>query len=199
MSASASETETDARLTLDYLLRRMRSKQDFPALSASISRVQALSESDSDSLHTLCDEILQDVALTQKLLRVVNTAHYRRAGTDPIRTVSRAVSLIGVAGVRNLALSLVLLDHMCAHVMPVVIPALAHHLLEQLRELRARGLHLVPVFPHLVVARPRIFLLQRVRQREQVVEPRGLRRHAADQRLVLERQRAAGVRHLPRR
>ncbi len=112
MSASAATTETDARLTLDYLLRRMRSKQDFPALSASISRVQALSESDSDSLQTLCDEILQDVALTQKLLRVVNTAHYRRAGTDPIRTVSRAVSLIGVAGVRNLALSLVLLDHM---------------------------------------------------------------------------------------
>lgn len=104
--------EAEARLTLDYLLRRMRSKQDFPALSASISRVQALSESDSDSLQTLCDEILQDVALTQKLLRVVNTAHYRRAGTDPIRTVSRAVSLIGVAGVRNLALSLVLLDHM---------------------------------------------------------------------------------------
>lgn len=112
MSASASTTDSDARLTLDYLLRRMRSKQDFPALSASISRVQALSESDSDSLQTLCDEILQDVALTQKLLRVVNTAHYRRAGTDPIRTVSRAVNLIGVAGVRNLALSLVLLDHM---------------------------------------------------------------------------------------
>lgn len=107
-----SDREAEARLTLDYLLRRMRSKQDFPALSSSISRVQALSESDSDSLQTLCDEILQDVALTQKLLRVVNTAHYRRAGTDPIRTVSRAVSLIGVAGVRNLALSLVLLDHM---------------------------------------------------------------------------------------
>ncbi|MCH8181086.1 MAG: HDOD domain-containing protein [Proteobacteria bacterium] len=104
--------EAEARLTLDYLLRRMRSKQDFPALSSSITRVQALSESDSDSLQTLCDEILQDVALTQKLLRVVNTAHYRRAGSDPIRTVSRAVSLIGVAGVRNLALSLVLLDHM---------------------------------------------------------------------------------------
>lgn len=93
-------------------MRRMRSKSDFPALSASVSRVQALSESDTDSLQTLCDEILQDVALTQKLLRVVNTAHYRRAGADPISTISRAVSLIGVAGVRNLALSLMLLDHM---------------------------------------------------------------------------------------
>lgn len=102
----------EAALTLDYLLRRMRFKSDFPALSASMSRVQALSSSETDSLHSLCDEILKDVALTQKLLRVVNTAHYRRAGSDPISTVSRAVTLIGVGGVRNLALSLMLLDHM---------------------------------------------------------------------------------------
>ncbi|HEX5311939.1 HDOD domain-containing protein [Aquabacterium sp.] len=102
----------DADVTLEYLLRRMRFKSDFPALSTSIARVQALSESDTENLQTLCDEILQDVALTQKLLRVVNTAHFRRAGTDQISTISRAVALIGVAGVRNMALSLMLLDHM---------------------------------------------------------------------------------------
>lgn len=102
----------DAELTLDYLLRRMRFKSDFPALSASVTRIQALSNSESDRMQALCDEILKDVALTQKLLRVVNTAHYRRAGRDPISTVSRAVALIGVGGVRNIALSLMLLDHM---------------------------------------------------------------------------------------
>jgi HD-like signal output (HDOD) protein len=102
----------DAELTLEYLLRRMRFKSDFPTLSTSVSRVQALSDSENDSMQALCDEVLQDVALTQKLLRVVNTAHYRRAGTDPISTVSRAVALIGVGGVRNMALSLMLLDHM---------------------------------------------------------------------------------------
>lgn len=102
----------DAELTLEYLLRRMRFKSDFPTLSASVSRVQALSDSETDSMQALSDEVLQDVALTQKLLRVVNTAHYRRAGTDPISTVSRAVALIGVGGVRNMALSLMLLDHM---------------------------------------------------------------------------------------
>ncbi len=102
----------EAELTLEYLLRRMRFKSDFPTLSASVSRVQALSDSETDSMQTLSDEVLQDVALTQKLLRVVNTAHYRRAGTDPISTVSRAVALIGVGGVRNMALSLMLLDHM---------------------------------------------------------------------------------------
>ena len=102
----------DAEVTLEYLLRRMRFKSDFPTLSAQVSRVQAFSDSESDSLQSLCDEVLQDVALTQKLLRVVNTAHFRRAGSDPISTVSRAVALIGIGGVRNMALSLMLLDHM---------------------------------------------------------------------------------------
>ncbi len=97
---------------MEYLLRRMKHKSDFPALSTSISRVQALAQSDTDNMQTLCDEVLQDVALTQKLLRLVNTAHFRRAGTDPISTVSRAVALIGAGGVRNLAMSLMLLDRM---------------------------------------------------------------------------------------
>ncbi|MDO9237213.1 MAG: HDOD domain-containing protein [Aquabacterium sp.] len=111
-ATNPSEQIDDAELTLEYLLRRMRFKSDFPALSASVTRVQALSDSDTDSMQALSDEVLQDVALTQKLLRVVNTAHFRRAGTDPISTVSRAVALIGVGGVRNMALSLMLLDHM---------------------------------------------------------------------------------------
>jgi HD-like signal output (HDOD) protein len=102
----------EAHLTLDYLLRRMRHKSDFPALSGAVTRVQALSDSETENLQTLCDGILQDVALTHKLLRLVNTARYRRADSDPISTVSRAVSLIGLAGVRNLALSLMLLEHM---------------------------------------------------------------------------------------
>ncbi|MCC7545810.1 MAG: HDOD domain-containing protein, partial [Aquabacterium sp.] len=92
----------DADVTLEYLLRRMRFKTDFPALSTSVARVQALSTSETENLHTMCDEILQDVALTQKLLRIVNTAHYRRAGSDQISTISRAVAIIGMAGVRNM-------------------------------------------------------------------------------------------------
>jgi HD-like signal output (HDOD) protein len=102
----------EADLTMEYLLRRMKHKSDFPALSTSMSRVQNLAQSDTDNMQTLCDEVLQDVALTQKLLRLVNTAHFRRAGTDPISTVSRAVALIGAGGVRNLAMSLMLLDRM---------------------------------------------------------------------------------------
>jgi len=97
---------------LDFLLRRMRHKSDFPALSDAIQRIQRLTQSEHESLSSLSNEILKDVALTQKLLRLVNTAAYRHTGGGGISTVSRAVALIGFAGIRNLALSLVLLERM---------------------------------------------------------------------------------------
>jgi HD-like signal output (HDOD) protein len=96
--------------TLEFLLRRMRSKSDFPALSESIGRIQGMVTSDKVSISTVTNEILKDVALTNKLLRLVNSAHYARGSS--IGTVSRAVSLVGFNGIRNMALSLVLLEHM---------------------------------------------------------------------------------------
>ncbi len=101
-----------AGATLDFLLRRMRHKSDFPALSDAVARIQRVANSENESLGSLSNEILKDVALTNKLLRLVNTAHFSNAGGGSISTVSRAVALIGFAGIRNLALSLVLLEHM---------------------------------------------------------------------------------------
>jgi serine/threonine protein kinase len=98
--------------TLDFLLRRMRHKSDFPALSDAVARIQRVAASDNESLNSLAAEILKDVALTHKLLRMVNSAAFRHAGGGTISTVSRAIALVGFAGVRNMALSLVLLDHM---------------------------------------------------------------------------------------
>jgi HD-like signal output (HDOD) protein len=98
--------------TLEFLLRRMKHKSDFPALSDSITRIQKVANSDNETLNSLSNEILKDVALTNKLLRVVNSAHFSSAGGGSISTVSRAVALVGFAGIRNMALSLVLLEHM---------------------------------------------------------------------------------------
>ncbi|WP_457393537.1 protein kinase domain-containing protein [Roseateles sp. P5_E1] len=106
------DAEAQDAPVLDFLLRRMRHKSDFPALSDAIQRIQRLTQSENESLASLSNEILKDVALTQKLLRLVNTAQYRHAGGGGISTVSRAVALIGFAGIRNLALSLVLLERM---------------------------------------------------------------------------------------
>jgi eukaryotic-like serine/threonine-protein kinase len=98
--------------TLEFLLRRMRLHGDFPALSDSVTRIQRVTSSEKESLQALSTEILKDVALTQKLLRLVNTAHFRHVGAGEISTVSRATALIGFAGIRNMALSVVLLEHM---------------------------------------------------------------------------------------
>jgi serine/threonine protein kinase len=98
--------------TLEFLLRRMRHKTDFPALSESVVRIQRLAASDTESLRSLTDEILRDVSLTNKLLRMVNTAHFTAVAGGGISTVSRAVALVGFAGIRNMALSVLLLEHM---------------------------------------------------------------------------------------
>lgn len=96
--------------TLEFLLRRMRHKSDFPALSDSVVRIQGMASSETESVSSVTNEILKDVALTNKLLRLVNSAHFSRGGS--ISTVSRAVTLVGFNGIRNMALSLVLLEHM---------------------------------------------------------------------------------------
>lgn len=105
------ESAASKSATLEFLLRRMRHKSDFPALSDSVVRIQSMASSETESVHTVTNAILKDVALTNKLLRLVNSALYARGGGN-VSTVSRAVTLVGFNGIRNMALSLVLLEHM---------------------------------------------------------------------------------------
>lgn len=98
--------------TLDFLLRRMRHKSDFPALSESISTINRIASSESEGVTMLSNAILKDVALTSKLLKVVNAAYYTQYGGGTISTVSRAVVILGFDAVRNLALTLMLFDHL---------------------------------------------------------------------------------------
>lgn len=97
--------------TVDFLLRRMRNKGDFPALSESVVRIHRVANSETESLRSLSTEILKDVALTNKLLRMCNTPHFTST-VGNVNTISRAVALVGFAGIRNMALSLVLMEHM---------------------------------------------------------------------------------------
>lgn len=100
---------------LGELLEQMKSSTGFPALSAQMVRVQEMASSENESLHRLTDEILKDVALTNKLLRLVNSVEFTHRAGGGIGTVSRAISLIGFTGIRNLATGLVLLEHMENH------------------------------------------------------------------------------------
>ncbi|HKO89277.1 MAG TPA: protein kinase [Burkholderiales bacterium] len=97
--------------TLDFLLRRMRHGSDFPALSSTISSVNEALSSENERASVLCNTILKDFALTNKLLKLVNAVHFTQFGGH-VSTISRAVSILGYDGVRNVALSLVLLEHL---------------------------------------------------------------------------------------
>ncbi len=117
MSLSDAATQTALILPtalpprLARVAQQLSADEDFPAVSTQIFRVMHLADHERESLRTLTQEILKDVALTNKLLRVVNAARY--AGhKDGVGTVSRAISLLGVSAVRQLALSLVLLEHL---------------------------------------------------------------------------------------
>jgi serine/threonine protein kinase len=108
----ARPAETNQQSTLDFLLRRMRHKSDFPALSEAISTINRLASSDQESVSSLSNTILKDVALTNKLMRLVNSACYSQAGGGTISTISRAVMILGFGAVRTIATSLVLMEHM---------------------------------------------------------------------------------------
>lgn len=98
-----------AHSTLDFLLRRMRSKSDFPALSGIITEINKIVASESESASKLAQTILQDFALTNKLLKLVNTVSYGQFGGS-INTISKAVVILGFETVRNIAMSLILLE-----------------------------------------------------------------------------------------
>ncbi|HJW02660.1 MAG TPA: HDOD domain-containing protein [Azospira sp.] len=98
--------------TLEFLLRRMRHKSDFPALSESVSAINKIATSETESIARLSTTILKDFALTNKILRLVNSAYYRQAGGGNISTVSRAVIVLGFDAVRNIAITVLLFEHL---------------------------------------------------------------------------------------
>ncbi|HWU85046.1 MAG TPA: HDOD domain-containing protein [Rhodocyclaceae bacterium] len=98
--------------TLAFLLRRMRHKSDFPALSDSVAAINKLTSSDKENISYLSNTILRDYALTNKILRIVNAAHYRQTGAGNISTVSRAVVVLGFDAIRNIAITVLLFEHM---------------------------------------------------------------------------------------
>lgn len=98
--------------TLEFLLRRMQRKQDFPAISGHITEInQKASHSSIASASELSNVILKDYALTTKLLRLVNSCFYGQFGGE-ITTVSRAIIILGYEQVRTAALSIILFEHL---------------------------------------------------------------------------------------
>lgn len=109
-ASGSTESAANSHSTVQFLLRRIRLKSDFPALAQSISTLNQLSVSELQDTSQLANIIVKDYGLTNKILKVVNSAYYA-AFSGTIGTVSRAIVILGVNGVRAIAASLALLEH----------------------------------------------------------------------------------------
>jgi serine/threonine protein kinase len=109
---TAGAAEARKKDTLEFLIRRMKHKTDFPALSDSVSAINRLTGSDKESINRLSNTILKDYGLTNKILRLVNSVHYRRSGGGSISTISRAVIVLGFDALRNIAITVLLFEHL---------------------------------------------------------------------------------------
>lgn len=106
--------DSQGKATLEFLYRRMQRKKDFPALADSIRAINMLKSNSKEDAEKLAALIVNDFALTNKILKVVNSAYY---GTfsGKISTISRAIVVMGVDQIRAMAASLIFFEHMSNH------------------------------------------------------------------------------------
>jgi HD-like signal output (HDOD) protein len=96
--------------SLDRLWARMNERSAFPMLSDTLRATMAVLKSDDLDYRALARIILSDVALTQKLLRLANSAMYAAFGGN-ITTVTRALTVLGIDTVAHLVIGSKLLEH----------------------------------------------------------------------------------------
>src|SRR5260370_7377689 len=95
---------------LDKLWGRMSERGDFPMLSQALrTTVSAMSDGALD-FPALVQVVLSDFGLTQKVLRLANSAMYISFGGN-ITTVTRALMVLGMDAVGHLVVGLKLVDH----------------------------------------------------------------------------------------
>lgn len=94
----------------DRLLAKIQEDPSMPTLGVAVAKVVEITSSSADSVSTLAHFVLADVALTQKILRLSNTIHYRNVSSPPVTTISRAIYLLGFNAIKNSAMAMLLVD-----------------------------------------------------------------------------------------
>ncbi len=104
------QVDADAGGGLMALLSdRLHSAGVLPSLPGGASRAARLALMERERTNELADVVLEDLALSFELLRLVNSAHVRGSqvsGAGPVLTVRRSIAMLGLDGVRRAALAL---------------------------------------------------------------------------------------------
>lgn len=96
-------------VTLKAVRESLEKQGDLPIFSASLNRINLVSSNPDADAMQLSMEVMKDANLSVKLLRLVNSPYYNRSG-GKIGAISQAVMLLGFDTVKNVCLTLKLLD-----------------------------------------------------------------------------------------
>jgi HD-like signal output (HDOD) protein len=99
--------------TLALLWERVKQQGDLPGFAKAITSILGAMRGEDDQGFNMTQTVLSDPALTQKVLRLSNSAMYSAFGQS-IGTVSKAVIVLGTETIGHLALGLKLMDELSA-------------------------------------------------------------------------------------
>jgi eukaryotic-like serine/threonine-protein kinase len=97
----------------EWVLQEIRRFGDIPAMADTIRQLQDNKAFEDQNITEIANIILKDYALTTKLLKVVNSVIYLAFGE--VTTISRAIFLLGIGQIKDIALSLMIYDHLQKH------------------------------------------------------------------------------------
>ena len=95
--------------TLNAIHAKLGRLGDLPVFSASVNRIQQISSSKESDAMALAMAVMKDANLSARLLRLANSTYYNRSGAR-INVISRAVIMIGFDEIKNLSVTLKLIE-----------------------------------------------------------------------------------------
>jgi HD-like signal output (HDOD) protein len=95
---------------LRNVLTRLRTGDDFPAVSGRVQQLMEVLGDEDVSVQKLANLIIQDYGMTVKLLKTVNAFQFNRSNV-PLVSVTHAIFRMGVKAVRELASTIVVFEH----------------------------------------------------------------------------------------
>ncbi len=84
-------------------------EREMPALGATVALVKSITEDEKASTDRLAQVILQDAAMTAKVLKLANSAYFNPARQN-VATISRAIVVLGFDVVAEMAIGIRLVD-----------------------------------------------------------------------------------------
>lgn len=149
--------EERGSLALDFLLRRLERRPEFPACSHSISEINRLTEESSTTdFNKLGAVIARDYSLTNRLLKIANSVIFDR-NSQGVKTISLAVTRLGLKLVRMICNGLLLfkqVDNKDSDLKDILVASfvaglVARHIMASINRRNAEEAFICALFHHL--------------------------------------------------